>query len=47
MPVYPDFDEALHVNGVTVVDICVPTREHPGYIRQALRAGKHVYPKIA
>lgn len=34
------FDELL--SGCDVVDICAPTPTHPGFIEQALRAGKHV-----
>ncbi len=43
VPVYRDFDEALRANEVDVVDVCVPTPLHPGYIRKALKAGKHVF----
>jgi predicted dehydrogenase len=42
-PVYRDFAEALAAHAIDVVDICVPTKLHPGYIRQALAAGKHVF----
>jgi predicted dehydrogenase len=43
VPVLRDFDEALRADGVDVVDVCVPTRHHFGYVQQALEAGKHVF----
>lgn len=42
-PVYRDFDEALTADDVDAVDICVPTLQHPLYIKKALAAGKHVF----
>jgi predicted dehydrogenase len=43
VPVYRDFDAALGANGIDVVDICVPTPDHPRYVRSALAARKHVF----
>jgi predicted dehydrogenase len=38
-----DYRELVHHPEVQVVDICVPNRWHGEIIREALRAGKHVY----
>jgi predicted dehydrogenase len=43
VPIYSDIDEALRAIAVDVVDVCVPTQLHPGYVRKAIAAGKHVF----
>lgn len=42
-PVYGDFNAALAAEKVDVVDVCVPTTFHASYVKQALKAGKHVF----
>lgn len=43
VPVYAGLSEALARHPADVVDICLPTPLHGRFVRQALKAGKHVF----
>jgi predicted dehydrogenase len=42
-PVYRTIDDALRAQDVDVVDICLPTPQHPSHVTKALRARKHIF----
>ncbi len=43
VPVYRDLREALTRHPADVIDICLPTPLHGKFVRQALKAGRHVF----
>lgn len=43
VPVYRSLQDALRIEQVDVVDVCLPTPLHPPHVRTALAAGKNVF----